>query len=82
MIRIKIGCIKINLLQDCSSFNIGTVINTQNKSHTQNYTYEQPKQTLPPTREEERRGEQPERPEAPVRQPPVTPPRPGPVSPP
>jgi hypothetical protein len=77
MIQLKIGCIKINVLQDCSCVNIGTSINMQNKSHTENNTYEKPQESIP-----EPRPERPEeRPEQPVR-PPVTPPRPGPIGPP
>jgi hypothetical protein len=88
MINLKIGCIKILYVQDVASVNIGTAINLQNKSHTENYNYETPKESIPTPVEPspELPGERPEvpmeRPGQPGRQPPVPPIRPGPVGPP
>lgn len=87
MINLKIGCIKIIALADCSSLNIGTSINMQNSSNEQNYFFKNPNRPLPerpdfrPEHPEDRPEIPRERPEIPeqIRQPPINPPAPGPI---
>jgi hypothetical protein len=85
MINLKIGCIKIIALADCSSFNIGTAINLQNQSNEQNYFYGKrkpiPTPLKPSPEHPERREDRIEVPEQ-IGQPVVPPTSPGPISPP